>query len=63
MMGPVEQISEDRRKEIFAAIVEAQDDNTDVIRCRQLIAFRFGLNDTQIEQIEQQGIEGGWPPL
>jgi hypothetical protein len=62
-MGPVEQISEDRRKEIFAAIVETQDGNTDVVRCRQLIAFRFGLNDTQIEQIEQQGIEDGWPPL
>jgi hypothetical protein len=62
-MGPVEQISEDRRKAIFAAIIEAQDANTDVVRCRQLIAFRFGLNDTQIEQIEQQGIEEGWPPL
>jgi hypothetical protein len=62
-MGRIEQISEDRRKEIFAAIVEAQDDNADVIRCRQLIAFRFGLNDTQIEQIEQQGIESEWPPL
>ncbi len=62
-MGPVEQISEDRRKEIFAAIVETQDDTPDVLRCRQLIAFRFGLNDTQIEQIEQQGIEGEWPPL
>jgi hypothetical protein len=62
-MGPIEQISEDRRREIFAAIVEAQDDNTDVVRCRQLIAFRFGLNDTQIEQIEKQGIEGDWPPL
>jgi hypothetical protein len=62
-MGPVEQISEDRRKEIFAAIVEIQDGNSDVLRCRQLIAFRFGLNDTQIEQIELQGIEEGWPPL
>jgi hypothetical protein len=62
-MGPVEQISEDRRREIFAAIVETQDGNADVVRSRQLIAFRFGLNETQIEQIEQQGIEGEWPPL
>jgi hypothetical protein len=62
-MGPVEQISADRRREIFAAIVETQDGNTDVVRSRQLIAFRFGLNETQIEQIELQGIEGEWPPL
>jgi hypothetical protein len=62
-MARVEQISEDRRKEIFAALVEAQDGKVDVARSRQLIAFRFGLNETQIEQIEKQGIESNWPPL
>ena len=62
-MKPVEQISEARRREIFAAVVEAQDGKMDVARSRQLVAFRFGLNETQIEQIEQQGIEGEWPPL
>ncbi len=62
-MGPVEQISEDRRRAIFAAVVEAQDGKMDVARSRQIVAFRFGLNETQIEQIEQQGIEGAWPPL
>jgi hypothetical protein len=62
-MGRIEQISEDRRREIFAAVVNAQDGKVDVARSRQLAAFQFGLNETQIEQIEQQGIEAGWPPL
>lgn len=60
-----ENLPEPRRKEIFQALVEAQDQNPEmsVAQSRKLIADRFGVNDGQIRQIEREGIEHQWPPL
>jgi hypothetical protein len=57
------QISEDRRKEIFLALVDAQDHELGVSQSRKLIATRFGLSEGQIRRIEREGIDRQWPPL
>jgi hypothetical protein len=58
-----EQIAEDRRKEIFLALVDAQDHEISVTRSRKLIASRFGISESQIRQIEREGLDCQWPPL
>ncbi len=54
---------EARRKEIFLALVETQDQDVGVARSRRLIAERFGLTEGQVRQIEQEGLDHEWPPL
>jgi hypothetical protein len=56
-------LPEDRRKEIFLALVEAQDQELSVVQSRKVIADRFGVNDDQIRKIEREGLEQQWPPL
>ena len=57
------QIAEDRRKEIFLAIVNAQDQEMDVAQSRKLMAQHFGVRESQVRQIEREGLERQWPPL
>jgi hypothetical protein len=57
------QISEDRRKEIFLALVDAQDHEIGVAQSRMDVAQRFGVSESQVRQIEREGIEQQWPPL
>ncbi len=59
----IEELSEDMRKEIFLALVEAQDQGTGVAQSRKEIAERFGVSEAQVRQIESEGINGQWPPL
>jgi hypothetical protein len=58
-----EQLSEDRRKEIFLALVDAQDHEMSVAQSRNLMVQRFGVNESQVRQIEREGMELNWPPL
>ena len=34
-----------------------------VVQSRKEIAEQFGISDRQLKQIEQEGIDGEWPPL
>ena len=54
---------EARRKEIFLALVEVQDQEVGVARSRKVIAERFGVTEGQVRQIEQEGLDHEWPPL
>jgi len=54
---------EARRMEIFQALVEAQDQEVGVAKSRQLVADRFGVSETQVKEIEQEGLDREWPPL
>jgi hypothetical protein len=56
-------LSEEHRKEIFLALVEAQDQELDVAKSRKLITDRFKISDAQLRQIEREGIDQQWPPL
>jgi hypothetical protein len=56
-------IGEHRRKEIFRAIVDAQDRKMAVDESRTLAMQRFGVGESQIRLIEREGMDGNWPPL
>jgi hypothetical protein len=58
-----DQIAEDRRKEVFPALVDAQDHEMDVAQSRNFVAQRFGVSEHQVRQIEREGLDCGWPPL
>ena len=56
-------LSEERRREIFAALVEAQDSGVAVAQSRRDIAGRFGISADDVSAIEREGMEQEWPPL
>jgi hypothetical protein len=58
-----EQLSEERRKEIFLALVDAQDHEMDVGQSRKFVVQGFGVSDSQVRQIEREGMDRQWPPL
>jgi hypothetical protein len=58
-----EELTLERRKEIFLAIVDAQDQRIAVSESRKLVAERFGVSENQVRQIEREGLERQWPPL
>ena len=58
--GPV---PEDRRKEIFKALVDAQDGGAKPAASRTAIARQFAVTEKQVRDIEQEGMAAQWPPL
>lgn len=54
---------EERRKNIFAALVEAQDSGLKVAESRRDVAGRFGISEQDVREIEQEGLKNTWPPL
>jgi hypothetical protein len=58
-----EPLPEPLRKEIFLALVEAQDQGVSPVASRKLVAARFGVSEDQVPQIEQEGVDNEWPPL
>ena len=56
-------LAEERRREIFAALVEAQDQHMTVAQSREEVAKRFGLSQSQLRSIEREGLDNKWPPL
>jgi hypothetical protein len=54
---------QERRKEIFRALVEAQDGAMTVTQSREAVARRFGLTELEVRQIEREGLDRQWPPL
>jgi hypothetical protein len=60
---PGEVLPEDRRKEIFLALVEFQDAGKSVSESRAETGRRFALTDAQVRAIESEGLENEWPPL
>ena len=56
-------LPEARRREIFQALVDAQDRGLTVVQSRKEVAARFGVSDRRLRQVEQEGLDNGWPPL
>jgi Sigma-70, region 4 len=56
-------LPEARRKEIFLALVDAQDHDMPVDLSRKVVAERFGVSEGQVRQIEREGLDNDWPPL
>jgi hypothetical protein len=53
----------ERRMEIFQAVVEAQDQGFSSVRARQQVAKQFAVSETAVQRIEEEGLQGEWPPL
>jgi len=59
-----EELSEERRQEIFRALVEAQDRHEFTVpQTRKLIAERFDIGEAHLRMIEREGLDSQWPPL
>ncbi len=56
-------VPEERRKEIFMALVDAQDHELSVTQSRKMIAKRFSVSEEQVRKIEREGLDQQWPPL
>jgi hypothetical protein len=56
-------LPEPRRREVFLALVDAQDHDMTVAHSRQLVATQFGLTEDQVRRIEREGLDRQWPPL
>jgi hypothetical protein len=60
---PEPHLSETQRKEVFLALVDAQDQRMSVLQSRNVIAKRFRVSDRLVRRIEQEGLDNEWPPL
>ena len=60
---PEESLTEEARREVFAALVEAQDLGDSVQESRATIARRFNLTEQDVRMIEREGLDALWPPL
>ena len=56
-------LAEPQRKEVFLALVEAQDNALTVAASRKAVAERFGVSERQVKGIEWEGLDNEWPPL
>ena len=56
-------LSLERRQEVFAALVGAQDNGLPVQQSRKHISERFGISEGEVRQIEREGLDNNWPPL
>ena len=56
-------IPDERRKEMFAALVEAQDKGASVRTSRAMIARKFEVTEAEVQAMRREGMDQGWPPL
>jgi hypothetical protein len=56
-------LDDDRRRAIFAALVDAQDEGQSVSSSRESVAAHYGVSVEQVQAIEREGLDRGWPPL
>jgi hypothetical protein len=56
-------LPEAQRKDVFRALVEAQDGGMSVEQSRRYVAERFGVTAGQVRQVEREGMDNDWPPL
>jgi hypothetical protein len=52
-----------RRREIFAALVAAEDQGLHPREARASVAQRFNIGAEQVLAIAAEGIAANWPPL
>jgi hypothetical protein len=52
-----------QRRDIFRELVASQDQGMAVRKSYQVVTERFEISDSQLKQIEEEGIDKEWPPL
>jgi hypothetical protein len=63
MHDPSPMPNEDRRRAIFAALVEVQDRTRSVQEAKHEVLAEFGVTWAVVGRIEQEGMNNEWPPL
>jgi hypothetical protein len=58
-----ETLPEERRRELFAALVAAQDEGLGVVASREKVTAEHGITTEQLQEIEREGLKAQWPPL
>ena len=58
-----DELPEDRRREVFAALVAKQDQGLSVAASREAVGGSFGLAAPLVLAIEKEGLKAEWPPL
>ena len=53
----------EQRRALFVALVAAQDEGLSVWDSRELIARRFAVDVKAVRAIEDEGLNGKWPPF
>jgi len=56
-------LTQQQKKEIFNELVKSQDEGLNVRKSYQLLTERFKINEAQLRQIEDEGLDKQWPPL
>lgn len=56
-------LTEARRRELFTALVAAQDEGLSVRDSRAAIARRFEVDVETVAEVEEEGLDGKWPPF
>lgn len=58
-----ESVPESLRREVFAALVAAQDGGIGVKASREAVAARFGMDTVTVADVEEEGLDKQWPPF
>ncbi len=53
----------ERRREVFVALVAAQDGGLSVLASREKVATEQGVSAKDLLTIEKEGLKNQWPPL
>lgn len=56
-------IAVERRQQVFADVVAAQDEGLSVLAARARVSKQHELPADVVKDIEREGIENSWPPL
>lgn len=59
----LKRLTTQQRQEIFHALVTTQDVVLNVRKSYEVITERFEITETQLRQIEDEGLDNEWPPL
>jgi hypothetical protein len=60
---PAKRLTMPQRQEIFHFLVMTQDVVHNVRKSYQVVTEKFEINDKQLREIEDEGLDKEWPPL
>lgn len=59
----IRRLTKQQKRDIFRDLVSIQDLGNPVRRSRELIMEKFEISDSQLKEIENEGLDEQWPPL
>lgn len=57
------ELTVDRRRELFAALVAKQDAGLGVPESRAAVSREYGVEARLVLAVEKEGLKASWPPL